>query len=98
VTGTPITITIAEPTPVLAVTIRAGVDDRGKVVDDAVAALRETARRLALADAGPPARVLHDDAEVIEVCLPIAALPADDPPAPIAAEVLVPGTTVTSLA
>ena len=86
--------TIVEPQPVLAVTARAAAGAAESVIRDSVAALEEAARRLGIVAAGRAVRISHQDETVIEVCLPIAQLPADDPPPPIAAEVLVPGTEV----
>ena len=91
------TTQIADPTPALVVTTRCEADAIDRTVADAVAALRETAKQLALVVAGDPVRVRHGDATVVEVALPIAALPDDDPPPPVAAEVLVPGTVVAAV-
>ena len=88
--------TIDTPTPVLTVTARTS-GEVDALVGEAVAALRETARRLALEVLGSPLRVDHGDPSVVEVCLLVTALPHDDPPPPVAAEMLTPGTIVDSL-
>lgn len=88
--------TIDAPTPVLTVTARSS-DQVDSVVREAVAALRETARRLELDVFGSPLRVDHGDPAVVEICLLVKALPDDDPPPPVAAEMLTPGTVVDSL-
>lgn len=90
--------TIDTPTPVLTVTTRApaGVDVDA-VIGEATAALRETSRRLELEVLGSPLRVDHGDASVVEVCVLVRSLPDVDPPPPVAAEMLTPGTVVDSL-
>lgn len=90
--------TIDTPTPVLTVTTRAHVvGDVDAVVAESTAALRETARRLELDLLGSPLRVDHGDASVVEVCVLVRSLPDVDPPPPVAAEMLTPGTIVDSL-
>jgi len=92
--------TIDAPTPVLAITTRSPADEVaavGEVIARSLAALRETARRLELEVVGVPLRVDHGDATVVEVCLAIRSAPEIDPPAPVAAEVLTPGTIVESV-
>lgn len=88
---------IDAPTPVLAVTTRAGASPEAAVIEASLAALRETARRLEITPIGPPLRVDHDDPAIVEVCLVLAAMPDAAPPPPIAAEMLTPGTSVESL-
>lgn len=88
--------TIDTPTPVLTVTARAS-GDAGAIVGEAVAALRETARRLTIEVLGSPLRVEHGDPAVVEICVMVRALPEADPPPPVAAEMLTPGTVVDSL-
>ena len=88
--------TIDTPTPVLAITTRAMTDITAAIAE-ATAALRETARRLGIDVLGSPLRVDHADDAVVEVCLLVSALPDVEPPPPVAAEVLTPGTVVDSL-
>jgi hypothetical protein len=89
---------IDTPTPVLTVTTRMPVGgDVDAVITEATAALRETSRRLDLEVFGSPLRVDHGDASVIEVCVLVRSLPDVDPPPPVAAEMLTPGTVVDSL-
>ena len=87
---------LPEPQPVLAVTSRL-TGSSAETLRQSVDALREVAGRLGLEVAGPPLRVVHEDESVLEICLPIADLPAEEPPPPRAAEVLIPGTVVESL-
>lgn len=88
---------VDRPMPVLTVTARVTVSGADAVAAECLAALRETATRLGVDVIGVPLLVDHADPSVVEVCLELAALPPADPPAPVAAEVLVPGTIVTSL-
>ena len=85
---------VREPLPVLAITLRAPTQ---QAVDDAKAALLETSRQLNAVTVGEVFVVDHGDASVVELCLPIESLPAADPPPPLAAEVLVPGTVLRPL-
>ena len=89
--------TVAAPTPVLTITSRAAGADGDLVVEQSLAALRETARRMELDIVGAPLRVDHGDPLVFELCLMVRRLPDVDPPRPVAAEMLTPGTTVESL-
>ncbi|HEX7167239.1 MAG TPA: hypothetical protein VF230_09685 [Acidimicrobiales bacterium] len=90
---------LASPTPALCVTTRGGVgQDSVAAVEASVAALREVARRMGADVVGAPLRVEHAGApDVVEVALPVRSLPDDDPPAPLAAEVLTPGTVVDDI-
>lgn len=83
---------IEEPTAVLAVTVR--TSDRGTARTEAAAALRECAARLGLEADGALLEVAHADPAILELCLKVGRLPAEDPPAPVAAELLTPGTMV----
>ena len=85
---------LEEPLPVLAITLR---DPAGGAIDDAKAALEETARQLNAVTIGEVFIVDHNDPAVVEVCLALEGLPAADPPPPLAAEVLVPGTVLRPL-
>ncbi|HVM08819.1 MAG TPA: hypothetical protein VM345_10165 [Acidimicrobiales bacterium] len=91
------TVTVDAPTPVLAITARSDLTTIEQIVREAAAALRETARRLELTASESVFRVHHTDAGVVEVCLPVSALPEVDPPPPVAAEMLVPGTVIEAL-
>lgn len=90
--------TLDAPLAVLTVTVRAPHGSAETTLGESASALRETARRMGIRSDGHLLRVHHSDAAVIEVCLPLDGLPAIDPPPPIAAEVLVPGTVVDTLA
>ena len=89
--------TLDAPTPVLTVTTRCTPAGVASALAQSAEALSETARRLGAVIVDTPLRVDHGDPEVVEVCLPIRELPSEDPPQPIAAEVLIPGTVVDAV-